>query len=139
MKIQRLAHGSMLMAAAFACTAVQAQTRGDLGTREYDANCAVCHGKAGKGDGPYADMLRRPATDLTTMSRRNGGVFPVARSFEIIEGGGVGHGTRDMPIWGQEYNIKAADYYMDVPYDPAVYVRTRILALVEYLNRIQVK
>jgi hypothetical protein len=28
---------------------------------------------------------------------------------------GVGHGTRDMPIWGQEYGVKAAEYYMDVP------------------------
>ena len=31
------------------------------------------------------------------------------------------------------------DSYMDVPYDPEVYVRTRILSLVEYLNRLQLK
>lgn len=116
-----------------------AQQRVDLGQREYDNNCAVCHGKDGKGAGAYADMLKRSPPDLTTMAKRNGGVFPLARAYEVIEGAGAGHGTRDMPIWGQEYNVKAAEYYMDVPYDAEAYRRARILALAEYLNRLQAK
>jgi hypothetical protein len=44
-----------------------------------------------------------------------------------------------MPIWGRDYQVKAAEYYMDVPYDAEAYVRTRILALVDYLNRLQAK
>jgi mono/diheme cytochrome c family protein len=139
MKSKQIWRQLMLLAVAFGCAGVMAQGRTDLGKREYDANCAVCHGKTGKGDGPYADLLRKPATDLTNMARRNGGIFPLARAYEVIEGSGVGHGTRDMPVWGQDYNVKAAEYYMDVPYDPQAYVRGRILALVEYLNRIQVK
>lgn len=118
---------------------VMAQQRVDLGKREYDNNCAACHGSNGKGNGPYAELLKKSPPDLSTMARRNGGVFPMARAYEVIEGAGVGHGTRDMPIWGQDYNVKAAEYYMDVPYNPEVYVRTRILALVEYLNRLQTK
>jgi hypothetical protein len=55
----------------------------------------------------------------------------------VIEGAGAGHGTRDMPIWGQEYSVQAASYYVDVPYDQQAYVRGRILALAEYLNRLQ--
>lgn len=31
----------------------------------YDKECASCHGKAGKGDGPGAAQLTKPATDLT--------------------------------------------------------------------------
>ena len=31
----------------------------------YDKECASCHGKAGKGDGPAAAQLTKPATDLT--------------------------------------------------------------------------
>jgi mono/diheme cytochrome c family protein len=140
MKLRTTAQRALLLATALGCGVLMAQpARTDLGKREYDGNCAVCHGKTGKGDGAYADMLRKSATDLTTMAKRNGGIFPVARAYEVIEGSGVGHGTRDMPIWGQDYNVKAAEYYMDVPYDPQVYVRTRILALIEYLNRIQVK
>ena len=49
------------------------------------------------------------------------------------------HGTRDMPIWGRDYKIKAAEYYMEAPYDPDAYVRARILALLEYINRLQAK
>lgn len=111
----------------------------DFGKREYDNNCAVCHGKAGKGDGVYVDLLKKSAPDLTTMTKRNGGVFPMARAYDVIDGGGPGHGTRDMPIWGQEYSVQAANFYMDVPYDQQAYVRSRILALAEYLNRLQVK
>lgn len=139
MKVHHVARPALVLGIALAATAALAQERADLGKREYDGNCAVCHGKAGKGDGPYGELLRRSAPDLSTMAKRNGGVFPVAGAYEVIEGGGIGHGTRDMPIWGQEYNIKAAEYYADVPYNSEAYVRARILALVDYLNRLQAK
>lgn len=117
----------------------QPAQRVDIGKREFDNNCAVCHGKSGKGDGPYADLLKKSLPDLTTLAKRNGGVFPLARTYEVIDGAGPGHGTREMPLWGQDYSVKAAEYYMDVPYDSQAYVRARILALAEYLNRLQVK
>ena len=47
-----------------------------------------------------------------------------------------------MPAWGARYSSdteKAAEYYMDVPYDAEMYARSRILALIDYLNRLQVK
>jgi len=124
-------------AAVLACTGVLAQQKVDLGKREYDNNCTVCHGKDGKGNGPYVEFLKRSPPDLTTLAKRNGGVFPVAKSYEVIEGAGPGHGTRDMPIWGMDYSIKAAEYYMDIPYDREAFVRGRILSLIEYLNRLQ--
>lgn len=130
--------GLASVAAVFAASAI-AQPKMDLGKREYDNNCAVCHGRDGKGGGPYNELLKRSAPDLTTMARRNGGVFPVAKTYEVIEGAGVGHGTRDMPIWGADYSVKAGEYYVDVPYDREAFVRGRILSLVEYLNRIQAK
>ncbi|MDT3679109.1 MAG: cytochrome c [Burkholderiaceae bacterium] len=111
----------------------------DAGKREYDANCANCHGIEGKGHGPYNQFLQRSAPDLTQLAANNGGVFPLSRVYEAIEGAGAAHGSRDMPIWGQDYKIRAGEYYMDIPYDPEVYVRTRILALVEYINRLQRK
>jgi mono/diheme cytochrome c family protein len=120
-------------------TAALAQQTTDLGKREYDSNCASCHGADGKGAGPFVEFLKRSPPDLTTLARRNGGVFPVARAYEVIEGAGPGHGTRDMPIWGRDYRVQAGEYYVDVPYDPAVYARTRMLALVDYLARMQGK
>jgi hypothetical protein len=77
------------------------------------------------------------APDLTQLAKNNGGVFPLSRVYEVIGGAGAAHGSRDMPIWGQDYKVRAGEYYMEIPYDPEVYVRTRILALVEYIDRLQ--
>jgi len=132
-----------LATAAIACAVCSsvalAQQKVDLGKREYEAKCAVCHGKDGKGSGPYAEQLKRTLPDLTTMARRNGGVFPVTQTYETIEGAGKGHGTRDMPVWGLDYTIQANETLPDLPYNQAMYVRTRIMALLEYLNQLQVK
>jgi mono/diheme cytochrome c family protein len=118
------------------------QQKVDLGKREYDANCAVCHGAAGRGDGPYAaDVGAKGVADLTTLAKRNNGVFPFVRVYEFIDGTQVvkAHGTGDMPIWGADYKVKGAAYYVDVPFDPEVYVRARILALTEYVYRLQTR
>ena len=110
----------------------------DLGQQEYVENCAVCHALSGKGGGPYVEFLRKSPPDLTQMAKTNGGVFPVNRVYETIEGANVpSHGSRDMPIWGMDYRIKAAEYFVDVPYDSEAYVRARILTLLEYINRLQ--
>ena len=120
--------------------AALAQTKSDFGKSEYEGNCASCHGVKGDGQGPIAGLLTRRASDLTTLQKNNGGGFPMARVYETIEGAGVAaHGTREMPVWGREYSVKAAEYYMDVPYNQEAYVRSRILALAEYLSRLQVK
>ncbi|GAB4386605.1 c-type cytochrome [Albidovulum sp.] len=48
--------------------------------------CAGCHGPAGRGDGPLAkDLARRPA-DLTGISARNGGTFPMVEVMSTIDG-----------------------------------------------------
>ena len=120
-------------------SALAQTTKIDLGKREFEAKCAVCHGKDGKGTGPYAEQLKGKLPDLTTMAKRNGGVFPVTKTYETIEGAGKGHGTRDMPVWGLDYTIQADQLMPELPYNQAVYVRTRIMALLEYLNQIQVK
>jgi mono/diheme cytochrome c family protein len=113
----------------------------DVGKREYDANCAVCHGSKGKGDGPYPGMGETRPADLTTLARRNGGVFPFARVYEFIDGRQIvkAHGTRDMPIWGLDYRAEAAEYYAQTPFNAEAFVRARILALTEYIYRLQVK
>ena len=121
--------------------AAVAADKADFGKREYDAKCAVCHGPAGKGDGPYAGVLKMPVPDITTISKRNGGVFPLARVQEIIDGRQAlkAHGPRDMPIWGNKYLADAASSYTDHPYDTDFYVRMPVLALSDYIYRLQVK
>lgn len=116
--------------------------RMDFGKFQYDSNCAVCHGKAGKGDGPFAGKVDTKAgADITMLSKRNGGVFPFARVYEVIDGRQEikYHGTREMPIWGNDYQAKAQADAGDMPYDAEVFVRARIVALTDYLYRLQVK
>jgi mono/diheme cytochrome c family protein len=54
------------------------------GREMFAAYCAVCHGTAGKGDGPVAKALKRRPVDLTTLSRNNGGTFPQVRVMRYI-------------------------------------------------------
>ena len=119
----------------------QAPAKFDIGKREYDSKCAVCHGGAGKGDGPYAGLLNTKISNLTTLSKRNNGMFPVLWVQEVIDGrqSFKAHGPREMPIWGLDYLAKARESYIDVPYEAEAYVRTRILALTEYIYRLQAK
>jgi mono/diheme cytochrome c family protein len=113
----------------------------EVGRREYDANCAVCHGPKGKGDGPDARKGAVPAADLTLLARRNGGFFPFARVYEFIDGRRLvkAHGTREMPVWGLGYRAEAAEYYAQAPANAEAHVRSRILALTEYVYRLQAK
>ena len=132
---------AMMGAAATGLAAEKAVRKVDLGKLEYEANCASCHGAGGKGDGVLKPYLTKGATDLTVLARQNGGVFPMNRVYEVIDGRTdvKAHGGRDMPVWGRDYNVKAAEYYMDVPYDPDAYVRGKILSLIDYIYRMQAK
>jgi len=130
--------GAVVMTAAMVATAAD-----DVGKREYDNNCVACHGTTGKGDGPFAGIIDTKVPDLTMLQKSNGGVFPFNRVYEAIDGRAAvpAHGSRDMPIWGNEYNEKAAEYYFDYPreYNSAGFIRGRILALVNYVYELQAK
>lgn len=133
----------MLGAGGFA-SAADKKPRVDVGKSEYENSCALCHGKDGKGGGAIVDLLKKAPTDLTTLSKKNNGVFPFEHVYAVIDGRETvkAHGDRDMPAWGNRYStdsVKAAEYYIDVPYDMEMYARSRIVALIDYLNRIQVK
>jgi mono/diheme cytochrome c family protein len=129
------------MSMVFGAGVVLAQPKLDFGKREYESNCAGCHGLRGLGDGPYKPFLTKSPATLTLLAKNNGGVFPYQRVYEVIDGRQAVtlHGPRDMPVWGADYLEKAAGDYMDTPYNPELYVRTRITALLDYINRLQVR
>jgi mono/diheme cytochrome c family protein len=67
-----------------ACAPATPPTRS--GAELYAEFCASCHGADGTGDGPAAaDLDPRPA-DLTRISARNGGTFPLADVMSTIDG-----------------------------------------------------
>ena len=113
-----------------------------MGKREFEANCASCHGLDGKGNGPLGNLLRVGPPDLTQLAKKNQGMLPMNRLYEVIEGGTVpAHGPREMPIWGREYRIDDAEHLREARgnYDSAALVRARILLLLEYINRLQAR
>ena len=103
----------------------------ESGAQTYMNYCANCHGDDGKGDGPNAKQLAAKASDLTLLSKNNGGSFPETAVYNIIDGRRTGdyHG-QEMPVWGQ--------YYKEIDGDEAV-VDARISRIIEYLKSIQIE
>jgi mono/diheme cytochrome c family protein len=138
LNIQRAVIASILSVTA----AAWAQTSVGLGRADYRDNCASCHGPSGKGDGPVHSFLIKPPSDLTTIARRHGGKFPQELMWEVIDGRWSGeggpHGSREMPVWGNEFKSRA----MAMPGDSATTAewsaRNRIVSLLKYLETVQV-
>ena len=100
------------------------------GKAAYESNCAACHGQSGKGDGPAGAELRTKPSDLTSIAKRNGGVSPTEIVYRVIDGTRTKrvHGNYEMPVWGYVFGSEPEDV-----------VRRRILAIIDYLQTIQVK
>lgn len=121
----------------------------DASKFEYQSSCAPCHGEDAKGKGPLSAELKTPPADLTVLAKKNNGVFPVSKIYEVIDGRllVIGHGSREMPIWGNRYmpdmntiaSPNAPDMFANPFHDPERLVRLRILAVIDYLSRIQEK
>jgi hypothetical protein len=99
----------------------------------FQAHCAVCHGKDGAGKGPAASALKKAVPDLTQISKRNGGTFPMEKVQHTIAGDVVpspAHGSREMPIWGPVFSQIEWDQDLG---------RVRIYNLAKYLETLQKK
>lgn len=71
--------------------------------------------------------------DLTRISMRNGGTFPMVRVQRIISGEASttpGHGTREMPVWGPVFSQVASDQDLRL---------MRVYNVAKYLESIQSK
>ena len=135
-----LAHiGAVLLGASVAAFAAE---KLDIGKAEYDGACAVCHGYTGKGDGYMKSQLVSQVPDLTVLAKNNKGIFPFDRVYQIIDGRQEikAHGSRAMPVWGRHFNMQCSIYFENYPpQDNESAARSRILALTEYLYRLQAK
>ena len=111
----------------------------DVGKYEYESHCAVCHGLSGMGDGPYVKLLAAGIVlpNLTELSKKNGDVFPFQRVYDTIDGRWPirAHGPTDMPIWGRAYEFQSRN--LNPSNDPLAFAHAKILALTEYVRRLQ--
>lgn len=125
----------LALLAGLSSASLQAGPYGEYTGRQlYERFCASCHGEAGFGDGAVAPALKVMVPDLTRMYQRSGGKFPEERVRRIIDGREVYpvHGTRFMPVWGQELWIEAG-----ASDEAAAEVARLVDRLVEYLRSIQ--
>lgn len=112
----------------------------DPGAWIFERKCAVCHGLEGLGDGPMANSLRPPPSNLRLLARRHGGDFPAGYVYQVIDGriAVSGHGSREMPIWGEYFTAEAL---LPPTREPGIevdeMVHDRIMALVRHVRSLQ--
>ncbi len=82
----------------------------ERGKRAYLIYCSNCHGPDATGNGPTAQLLTVPPSDLTLLYRQEDEDFPYGRVYHAIDGRKAvkGHGARDMPIWGDAFGGERA-------------------------------
>lgn len=109
-----------------------------VGRDLYVDYCAACHGPDARGLGPMADILSVPPADLTTLSARNGGTFPVSRVAAQIDGRDplLAHGG-DMPIFGDFF--QGLDTAIKAETGQPMMTSRPIVDLIEWLMSLQVK
>lgn len=95
--------------------------------------CAVCHGTDGKGSGPAAGALRAPPSDLTMLSKNNGGKYPALKVSSTIRGDSSvsAHGSKDMPVWNSLFWAMSKGHETEV--------QQRVANLTKYIESLQAK
>jgi len=107
------------------------------GQEIFRQHCAACHGTNAEGTGPLTSQIKGIPPNLRELAKRNGGVFPFWRVYRVIDGREdiMKHGPREMPAWGNWFQIPADE--IQSPTDWRDQVRGRIWQLLMYLESIQ--
>jgi mono/diheme cytochrome c family protein len=93
------------LALLLASQSVSAAATVDSGKQMYLQYCSSCHGKDGKGDGAVSRDLKMRVPDLTAISKKHKGMYPLDDVMAAIDGRRSvrGHGERNMPVWGEAF------------------------------------
>ena len=99
----------------------------------YTLYCAVCHGVDGRGNGPAAEALKVPPSDLTNLTGKNRGKYPSDHVTSAIQGDLrlPVHGSKEMPVWGA--------LFWDMSQGHSSEVLLRVTNLNKYIESLQAK
>lgn len=133
--------GALILAVMFALSSpLLSATAPDMavvaaGEIEYFNACAICHGVDARGNGILSRYLIVKPTNLRQLKLTADGGFPFWEVYRKIDGQAEirGHGTRDMPVWGDRFRNQAGGDNKSAQTQAA----GRILSLVFYLQHIQ--
>ena len=106
----------------------------DVARQDFGDYCASCHGADARGGGELAAALKVRAVDLTTLTARNGGEFPLVAVMSKIDG--YTRGTSSMPEFGA---LLLEDRTVMVETSPGIQTPTpeRLVAMARYLETLQ--
>ena len=106
------------------------------GHEDFATLCAPCHGSTGVGNGPAAEGLETKPADLTGLSARNGGSFPMTRVMDKIWGYARGD-TADgvMPQFGPL--LESPTVLVDLGDGVMTPTPARLIDIANYLTTIQ--
>ncbi|QGY00317.1 cytochrome c [Roseovarius faecimaris] len=106
------------------------------GEDTFQRHCAVCHGLEATGHGPMVTVLTIPPPDLTRLSARNDGTFPMTRVVTRIDGRDplVSHGS-PMPVYGDFF--EGRDVMLPAETGQPIATSQPIADLVAYLQGLQ--
>ena len=109
------------------------------GKQDYEKYCADCHGLGGKGDGSDVQTIpmHPPPSDLTQLTKENGGKFPFDEVVETIDGRKniPSHERLEMPFLGATLQKPGQEF---TPESDAE-VKKRIDAMARYVESLQRK
>ncbi|WP_433989618.1 hypothetical protein SuNHUV7_02700 (plasmid) [Pseudoseohaeicola sp. NH-UV-7] len=102
----------------------------------FQENCISCHGIAGQGDGPIAKQLNTAPTDLTKISARRDGVWPMLEMMSIIDGYSRNTVPREeMPVFENFLDNEMVEF--DTGNGEVVLAPSKLIEIVEYLETLQ--
>ena len=102
----------------------------------YTKHCAMCHGASATGQGPMVTVMTVQPADLTTLTQRYDGEFPLGRVAARIDGRDplVAHGS-DMPVYGDFF--EGSDVILKTGSGQPLMTSQPIADLIAWLQTIQ--
>ena len=89
----------------------------ERGKIAYLIYCSNCHGQDATGNGPVAQLLTVPPSDLTLLKRKGMNEFPFGQvylnSIDRRKNSSL-HGYNQMPIWGTAFGEKRAIIFNEI-------------------------
>ena len=109
----------------------------EAGQSLFTTYCVQCHGFDAKGTGPMASALSIAPPDLTGLSARNGGAFPIEAVATQIDGRMplLAHGG-EMPLFGPVFESDQ-NVALQLPSGQPMMMGLPLADLIVYLQSVQ--